>query len=330
MGIFRSRPGMEFINLHVSVVDSEVFQDASPADRSTWLFLMRYCAGQENGGRIVGAHSWNDRKWLKCASLSCAEVDGERTLWTWEGEDLVVEFYPAEQEKILMAKRRGGRMAARGRKTVRETGQLRRVLEGERAGVLSGEQTGQLRRKGREGKEMEGNVREGTHVPETKSEVGNEDSEKKSPAPGAGPAEKNFHVEHSEHFPETAVPSLAEVMEWAGNPTVAVDPDYVKEKWEATQENHGWVLNGEVIDWQRKWRRYWLQDRERWYARRNRDVRQNGSAAALMKEGDETWWWREAVETVERSLAGALMSGNEAPWLDRLREIVRVRKAVPA
>jgi hypothetical protein len=54
---------MEWINFHVSTLDSEPFIDAHPVQRATWIMLQRYCAGQENGGVIPGAASWGDRKW---------------------------------------------------------------------------------------------------------------------------------------------------------------------------------------------------------------------------------------------------------------------------
>lgn len=103
---------MEYLNLHVGVLDSPELVGAEPVDRATWLYLMRYCAGQESGGRIVGCAAWGDRRWQQIARITLKEVRRKTDLWHWDGDDLVVEFYPREQESAVRAKRQAGRETA--------------------------------------------------------------------------------------------------------------------------------------------------------------------------------------------------------------------------
>lgn len=106
---------MEWLNLHTSTLDSEAFMDASPPHRSTWLLLLRYCIGQENGGTIEGVRSWPDMKCIRLLGLTQAEIQDESDLWGWEGDNLVVEFYPTDKEKSVRAARKNGRNGVRKR-----------------------------------------------------------------------------------------------------------------------------------------------------------------------------------------------------------------------
>jgi hypothetical protein len=101
---------MEWLNLHTSQLDSPTVVGAQPIDRATWLFLLRYCCGQENGGVIEGAGAWGDRKWQQLARVTLAEVRRDSELWTWEGENLRVMLYPNERENLLKNKREAGRL----------------------------------------------------------------------------------------------------------------------------------------------------------------------------------------------------------------------------
>lgn len=99
---------MEWINLHTSTIDSAEFATAEPQDLGTWLKLMRYCVGQENGGVIEGAKKWLARQWSYLVKVEAADVTRESQLWTWDGDDLTVEFYPTKRESEVRAKRKGG------------------------------------------------------------------------------------------------------------------------------------------------------------------------------------------------------------------------------
>lgn len=280
---------MEWLNIHRSDVEGEAMQDAPRAQVGTWLFLSIFCAGQENGGRIAGAKGWSDRKWLKVTSLSAEEVQEESGLWHWDGEDLVVEFYPADQEAVVRSKRRGGR--AGGKKRVENFRKRKADLEGVPEGVLEGKAKadlegvveGDLERKGREGKEKERNERE-------------------EPAPGD----------------ESLIPTLSEVRTWAE--MSAVDPEFAAQKHAATSETHGWVKNGRLIDWRGRFKRYWDEDREGWSRKNKKTAAVNGASLPT----DQDWWWTEEVDLVKKALVGAMMAGDEAKGA-RLKEVLKER-----
>lgn len=108
---------MDWLNLHTSILDSENVVGSDPVDRGSWLMLLRYCIGQENGGLIADCAAWKDRKWQQLARVTLAEVKRESDLWQWAGVDLVVWGYPLDKETQVKAKReiaktnggRGGR-----------------------------------------------------------------------------------------------------------------------------------------------------------------------------------------------------------------------------
>src|SRR6187402_3567434 len=89
---------MIWINLNVSVLDSAEFIGCTPTERATWLCLLRYCAGQENGGRIAGCRKWKDRQWQQLVRVTLREVLTDCNLWSWDGDNLAVWNYPARKE----------------------------------------------------------------------------------------------------------------------------------------------------------------------------------------------------------------------------------------
>lgn len=112
---------MEWLNLHTSVLDSPEVLGEEPINRATWLFLLRYCIGQENKGRICGAVSWGDRKWQQLVRVTLAEVKADSSLWAWRGDDLEVKLYPHDKEREVKQKRisarRNGNRGGRPKKT---------------------------------------------------------------------------------------------------------------------------------------------------------------------------------------------------------------------
>ncbi len=100
---------MEWVNLHTSTLDSPEVIGADPKERATWLFLLRYCCGQENGGMIRECARWGDRKWQQLVRVTRREVGIECGLWKWEGDDLRVNFYPTRRQQEIEAKRKAGR-----------------------------------------------------------------------------------------------------------------------------------------------------------------------------------------------------------------------------
>lgn len=107
---------MNWINLNVTVLDSEEFLGADPVERATWLCLLRYCIGQENGGRIEGARLWKDRKWQQVVRVTGKEVASECDLWTWDGDDLLVAFYPTDKEAEIQHLRSIGKQTSEAKR----------------------------------------------------------------------------------------------------------------------------------------------------------------------------------------------------------------------
>lgn len=106
---------MDYLNLHTSVLDGEEFLTATAAQRGTWLCLYRYCAGQENGGRIEACKNWSDRVWLQICAVSAREVSAVCALWTWECEALILTFYNAKNEDRVQRLRGQAANAAHSR-----------------------------------------------------------------------------------------------------------------------------------------------------------------------------------------------------------------------
>lgn len=100
---------MNWLNLNIQTLDSEEFIGSDPVSRATWICLLRYCIGQENGGRIDDCHGWADRKWQQLVRITKEEVEATSALWSWEGQDLVVWEYPTGKEVEVQSKRDGGR-----------------------------------------------------------------------------------------------------------------------------------------------------------------------------------------------------------------------------
>lgn len=106
---------MEYLNLHTATLDHEVLATADDVPRSVWLHLMRFCIGQENDGRIVGAKLWPERKWLLLCRITPAAAQGESPLWEWDGNDLVIWGYPTEKQAEVKARREAGRRGGQAR-----------------------------------------------------------------------------------------------------------------------------------------------------------------------------------------------------------------------
>jgi hypothetical protein len=65
---------MIWLNLNVATLDSEEFVGSDPVERATWLCLLRYCVGQENGGRIAGCKKWKDSHWQQLCRVTLREI----------------------------------------------------------------------------------------------------------------------------------------------------------------------------------------------------------------------------------------------------------------
>lgn len=104
---------MNWINIETTTLDSEEFVGSDPTARATWLCLLRFCCGQENGGIINGCKSWPDRKWQQLARVTKAEVETDSALWSWDGENLFVWRYPTDKETEVQHRRERARTNGR-------------------------------------------------------------------------------------------------------------------------------------------------------------------------------------------------------------------------
>lgn len=105
---------MEYINIPLYVIRSNEYIGADPTQRATWLSLVAWSCDQENMGRIAGARSWGDRRWMQSCGVMASEVAESCGLYHWDGDDLVISFYPADAQREIERKREIAR--ANGRK----------------------------------------------------------------------------------------------------------------------------------------------------------------------------------------------------------------------
>jgi hypothetical protein len=106
---------MDWLNLHTSVLDSPECLRCDPVRRATWVWLLRYCIGQENNGIIKGCREWGDATWQQLCRVKLREITLESPLWVWNGNDLCVAYYPTEKQAEVQAKREVGRRGGRPR-----------------------------------------------------------------------------------------------------------------------------------------------------------------------------------------------------------------------
>jgi len=114
---------MNWLNIHTDTLRSQEFLGAEPVERATWLALLGWCATQENSGVIQGAKSWTDRRWQQTCGVTKAEADTKSELFLFEGESLVVSFYPVEKQAEVVAKREAGKRGGRPRKPLETQGE---------------------------------------------------------------------------------------------------------------------------------------------------------------------------------------------------------------
>jgi transposase-like protein len=159
---------MQYVNIHLSVLTGEAFVGCEPTDRATWLCLMAYCCGQENGGVIECCGDWADRRWQQLAKVTKQEVERAAALWRWVDGDLVVNFYPEQAEKEVRSKRRGATIVNRRRwgKKRKSESLSDPLSEGEVANESDPLSVSTRKGKGREGNEKEGKA---TEIPDEKT-----------------------------------------------------------------------------------------------------------------------------------------------------------------
>jgi len=241
---------MEHFYVHSSTIDSEEFVDATPAQRGTWLCLLRYCCGQENGGRIPMASEFHDRKWQQLTGVTLAEVLEDCRLWEWVGSDLVLNFYPHEKEAIVQHRRAvgrtGGKASAQAKAQAKAQAHAYSDAATSQRPLACGDAStdaqahGSTEEKRREEiKEKREHARGGDVVPQI-------------------PAWEEFQAV----FMADGIP----------------DP-YLRRQWERFEERRDWLNGrGELVDWQRTVRNRWSKDRATWRP----DKAATGPTAAAM------------------------------------------------
>jgi len=96
---------VNWLNIHTATLDSPEFLGADPLQRAAWLCLLRYCAGQENGGTIPRCAGWMDWQWQQIVRVTLDQVQQPCALYSWQGDDLTIAFYPLDKELEVKGKR---------------------------------------------------------------------------------------------------------------------------------------------------------------------------------------------------------------------------------
>lgn len=154
---------MNYLNIHTDTLRSEAYLSSEPVERATWLNLSGWCATQENGGIIIGARDWSDRKWQQLAGVTKEEATLVSELYHINPDgDLVLKFYPIEKEAEVISKRKtakaNGKLGGRPKKTQRKPKDKPKVNPAiTNVGLISETQTKTQDESGREGKGMEWN-----------------------------------------------------------------------------------------------------------------------------------------------------------------------------
>ena len=143
---------MHWININIDALQSMEYKRSNPTKRATWLSLLGYCCQHETGGRITGCRDWSDREWLQVCGVTKEEVLTDSLLCTFDGDDLLVAFYPLSQEQAIRAKREAGKKGGRPRKL--DAPQTPELQAKEPYGLPDGSDS--FKRKEKEGKGKEG------------------------------------------------------------------------------------------------------------------------------------------------------------------------------
>lgn len=264
---------MVYINIHTSVLDGPEFAQAKPAAIATWLRLMRYCVGQENGGVIPGVKAWDARLCLFTLGVDRKDLHQGSPLWSWKGQDLAVLFYPGKQEKICLKRRKVGK-----------TG-----------GVASGKS----RREKSAGSKAEAN---GSSKPEANGSdlVERKGKESKSKSKVSRPADGTDG--------RTPLASLEELQAYAGEHGIRAE---WAQKFFETMERDGWQdKNGKPV---RKWERLFeVYAKSCEGVEIAKKTAAPGGQPAGMEPGDDPAWWTDSLDRLKAIGFGLAQSGNEA------------------
>ena len=76
--------------------------------RGHWHALWCWCGSRRNGGRIEDCRSFTNRDWDRIAGVTKAALRKlvEAGLVSWDGDDLIVSFYPVDAESKARSRSR--------------------------------------------------------------------------------------------------------------------------------------------------------------------------------------------------------------------------------
>lgn len=122
---------------------------------------------------------------------------------------------------------------------------------------------------------------------------------------------------------ELCFPSEEQVRAWA----IAhqVDADYALEKWREANEGHWWMVNGQLIDWEARWLRFWSQDQEG-YRLRKKTAAAEKSAREFRRPDDPPEYWTEDRDRLNGRLFGMSQNPERSGEFFRLREVLNFRE----
>ena len=106
---------MRYFPVECAVITGTDFSCATFEQQGQWLNLLTYCASQENGGRIEGAAVMPEVFFQRALNMRKEELESECPLWIWDEQDLVVKFYPLENQEKCQTLREHGRKGGRTR-----------------------------------------------------------------------------------------------------------------------------------------------------------------------------------------------------------------------
>lgn len=104
---------MNWLNIRIADLRSEAFIHATNSQKGQWLELCAYCCTQNNSGRIHNCKNWSPTTWIKITGTETP--DPKCPLWHWNRDDLLIAFYPAQQQLEYMNRAGSAREANRSR-----------------------------------------------------------------------------------------------------------------------------------------------------------------------------------------------------------------------
>ena len=107
---------MKWLNIEIEHLRGPEYLGADTEERATWLSLMAFCAAQENYGVIEGCSGWKCRKWQQICGVTKDEAGMKSELYSYDGDDLHVHFYPVAQQAAVKSKRENGKLGGRPKK----------------------------------------------------------------------------------------------------------------------------------------------------------------------------------------------------------------------